>query len=183
MVAWDFALWLLPEREATALLQPRLDALADQFGAPHFAPHVTAYGGTAVIDDVLTAACARLARALAPPRLEVSALTRGDFLFQTLFLALKTSAPLALWFEQVCRDLGNPKNYCLNPHLSLLYAPLDETAKQTLAEQEQDWFVRHCPRTLDFDRLALVTPGPGGWHDFDAWREVVIWPLGEPAAP
>lgn len=183
MVAWDFALWLLPEREATALLQPRLDALADQFGAPRFAPHVTAYGGTAVIDALLTAACSRLACALVPPLLEVTALTRGDFLFQTLFLSLNASLSLELWYEQVLRDLGNPKNYCLKPHLSLLYAPLDETAKQSLAEQEQDWFAQHCPRALCFDRLALVTPGSGGWHDFDAWREVAVWPLGETATP
>ncbi len=183
MVAWDYALWLLPEGEATALLAPRLNALADEFAAPHFAPHVTAYGGRAVIDAGLTAICARLARALAPTALEVSALTRGDFLFQTLFLALNTTLPLALWFEQVLSDLGNPKNYRLKPHLSLLYAPLDDAAKQVLAEREQAWFAQHCPRVLCFDRLALVTPGAGGWHDFDGWREVAAWPLGEPAAP
>lgn len=165
------------------MLQPRLDVLADRFGAPRFAPHVTAYGGAAVIDADLTAACARLARVLAPLELAVTGLARGDFLFQTLFLALSANLPLRLWFEQALSVLGNPKNYRLTPHLSLLYAPLDETAKQNLAEQEQHWYATFCPPTLRFDRLALVTPGAGGWHDFDGWREVAAWPLGEPAAP
>ncbi|CAM2005963.1 hypothetical protein APED_04760 [Acanthopleuribacter pedis] len=159
-------------------LQGEIHRLAARFDAPRFTPHVTAYGGKAVVDEALEAVVRRLVAACVPLTLPVTGLTHGDFLFQTLFLSLGATPALADWFTEITDALGNPKNYRLNPHLSLIYAPLTDADKQALSFEKQGWYEAEVPASLVFDRLALVTPGPRGWHPFDHWRQVLEVPLG-----
>lgn len=175
------AIWLLPDDPTRDRLQPILDRLASRWNAPRFAAHVTVHVGDcaahldagAIVEASLVDTPAIALRA-AP--CEVSA----EY-FRTLYLPLEGGGIVALRASLLDAlsgaDPAGPgvtaarAGYRLEPHLSLLYARLDEAARARLLAHERDRCrllaapTRVIPDAhadlLCFDRVALVKPARG----------------------
>ncbi|MGE0310440.1 MAG: hypothetical protein AB7P21_02285 [Lautropia sp.] len=201
------AIWLLPDPPTRAAMQPILDRLALAWDAPRFDAHVTVHVGDREADlaDDVDAALRDAALRSPPITLVARACEHSDEYFRTLYLPLAAgpraegsaagahASPEAspvhalretLVAAQAARDRTHPSvddavaAYRLAPHLSLLYARLDNAARAALCERER----RHLEEgaVLRFDRIALVQPAPGqvDLSQVSHWRVGAHWPLG-----
>ncbi|CAM2069047.1 2'-5' RNA ligase family protein [Sulfidibacter corallicola] len=172
----DFAFWLMPGARWSAPLAKTIDALAVRHGARaagSFAPHITLYGGKTDDPTEAVAWTDELAKGRHPLPLNVSGIDARESYFQTLFLDFAITPSLTAMFHEVVAALGNPKNYELRPHLSLLYADMSLAQKR----REVDRLMRsdvaaYVGTDLVFDRLALVAPNDAGlgWRNLSSWR-------------
>lgn len=173
-----FSLWLLPTADDAIALQAQIDALANRFNTPRFAPHVTiglgttrqSASGTSPDLDALQHDLTASGAALAPLELAAQAVTTGNSRFQCVLLALPTE-PVAELARQLAGAVkartGASFSATAHAHLSLVYADLEESARQALAAS-----LTAPPRAIRFDRIAIATPGPGcpDFEDPTRWQ-------------
>ena len=185
------AFWLIPAAPDHAELTVRMTELARRHEAPRFEPHVTLHVDTAAADCDVTALLATVAATVAPISLQAGATGHSAHYFRTLFIdftaasanvhdgidaigVLQHRLATALWStggtagDRHDREAADKAiaRYPLEPHLSLLYARLDEAQRAALAED-----AGFAGRRLRFDTLAAVRPAPG----FSDMAEVARW--------
>ena len=187
----SFALWLLPAPAWADRLEHYIGDLAKRNGTHPFVPHVTigsAHGSTDGDDH--GSVVERLAREWSPLDLKVDGLGWGPDYFTFLFLRLLQPFGVDLVGESLVA-LPNCNGPAVGLHLSLVYADtapgaagavIDRTVLvQELAPQIEQ---QATDSSINFDRLALVQPGPGGWRHGWPWRIHSTFPLvGEGEAP
>lgn len=154
------AFWLIPTEQA--FYQSLIHDLAQRYDAPIFQPHVTLYSGNFERTKIL-----EFLRTPIDITLEVDLIQYSDQFTKTLFIQLVSNPQLEQLSELIQTYFGSP--YSLDPHLSLIYANLDEAGKRSLSEEIQlhDRFIR-------FDRLTAieVSRKPQTREDVEAWREI-----------
>jgi 2'-5' RNA ligase len=168
------AFWLVPAARDHARLRRMIDALADEFDAPPFEPHVTLHVGRGVSAHV-EAPFRRIAASIRPFELTAAATGHGADRFKAVFIEFEQDPrPLAL-HEALQDAMATPAEYCLMPHLSLIYQVLPEPTRRGIATRNT-----LLGQSIAFDHLAAVRPG----RSDDSWDDVLgldIWlraPLG-----
>ncbi|MGI8435476.1 MAG: hypothetical protein ACR2NX_01005 [Chthoniobacterales bacterium] len=125
------AYWLLPAEPARGLLGRKIARLAEQFEAVAFEPHATVFvsrAGTRAPQEVL--------REMTPFEITLSVigLAQSERFTQTLFVCLQGSDELQNFADTIARTCGEPPQPISDPHVSLLYAALDERTRRHLAD-------------------------------------------------
>ena len=143
--------WLIPTAKDSDVLQTVINELAPRFEAPSFPPHLTLFAGPATLDREPRHLIESLPAELVPKRLTVNNAETSDHFTMTLFLRCQSDPQLVSLHEQI-RTSAPPSNYCLDPHLSLLYADLPLSAKQSLAEEFNPPL-----KEIRFDRIRAVS--------------------------
>ncbi|MGE4550797.1 MAG: 2'-5' RNA ligase family protein [Opitutales bacterium] len=143
--------WLIPTAEDSDVLQTVINELATRFEAASFPPHLTLFAGPAASDEEPRHLLDSLSPDLVPRRLAVTHVDASDRFTMTLFLRCQPDPQLVSLHEQI-RANAPPSNYCLEPHLSLLYADLPLSAKQSLAEEFSPPL-----KEIRFDRIRAVS--------------------------
>ncbi len=163
--------WLVPapgpERDRLAGV---IADLAARHGGPVFAPHVTLAGVTEAAPDAVAGVLAGVTAGVAPFELRLTGTGYEPVFFRALYLRAEPSARLTALHEAARRALRlEPAPYL--PHLSLLYADLDEERKAAIA----GGLGLDLPMTIRVDAAEV-------WADFRApvagWRRVARLPLG-----
>lgn len=135
-----------------AMLTDLVDELSGRFGTPRFAPHLTLLGDTTMPLPALERATAAAAEAV-PAFTEPVALIEGsEAFFRSFYARFAVSPPLAA----LKRTLDPEGSGSFMPHVSLLYGPVEPTAKAA-AIAEVD--ARLAGRAIRFDRIGVVTSG------------------------
>jgi hypothetical protein len=100
--------------------------------------------------------------------LEVCGIGHSDEFTRTLFLELTTREALRCINSELKRQSRQPGAYSLQPHLSLIYAPLASETRERLAREIV------VPRSIHFDSaLAIASTGPTRQRsDVEAWRVI-----------
>lgn len=174
------AFWLLPGEPSMRIFAQCVGALAHRYDAPRFLPHVTLHVDRVVpqadLDRVLDDAAARFA----PFDMRAGSTGHSPVRFKALFVTVSggdiTSLAAAL-AEGVARYRPQPAEgeepaaaYRLEPHLSLLYKELAESARARLAAE-----YRFERESAYFDRITAVTPASGA-QDFSRVEGWVVAP-------
>lgn len=133
-------------------MQRVIQELAQRFGAPVFAPHVTLYSGPLDQRDDLPKVLRDLAQRFAPMELAVTGLAHSSQFTRTFFMEF-ASHPALNDLSDAARDAMTQREaYNLRPHLSLLYADLPPDEREKL----------HCavPGAIHFDAItAIISAG------------------------
>mmetsp|Transcript_34080 Transcript_34080/g.86256 ORF Transcript_34080/g.86256 Transcript_34080/m.86256 type:complete len:190 (-) Transcript_34080:418-987(-) len=132
----SYSIWLSPAPDSPlyAQLEKEMGALRAEYGGPQFQPHVTLLGDIRRPRDDVAATAQALAAQIKPYRINLLNVTRGTFYYQCVFaLAARDEAVMAAGAAaRRAYDMGDKPHM---PHLSLLYADLDDAAKDKAASQ------------------------------------------------
>lgn len=125
------AYWLLPAEPARDSLRREIARLAEQFEAVAFEPHATVFvsrAGGRSPQEVL--------REMTPFEITLSVIgfAQSERFTQTLFVCLQGSDELQKFADTIARACGEPPQPMIDPHVSLLYAPLDKHTRRHLAD-------------------------------------------------
>ena len=161
--------WLVPapgpERDRLARA---VASLAAGYGGPVFAPHVTLARTVPVVPDVVAGVLAEVTAGVAPFDVTLTGVGWEPVFFRALDLRAEPSARLTALREGARRALRLEP--APDPHLSLLYADLDEERKPAIAAGLE----LVLPMTIRVDAAEV-------WGDFreDAgrWRRLARVPL------
>lgn len=168
------AFWLLPAASFAEAFAEIIGALAREFDAPAFAPHVTLYAGRQTADDNPVAVAAQVVAAASRIELTAAATATADKLFKTLFVEFAPDARVERLGQTLRQGFKQPGDYVLQPHLSLLYKLLPETTRHALTKRFD-----FRGQRIAFDAIAVVHPGAGTdtWEAIERWEIEARFPL------
>jgi hypothetical protein len=133
-----------------------------------FAPHVTLAGVIPAVPEVVAGVLAEVTAEVAPFEVRLTGVEREPVFYRALYLRAEPSARLTALREGARRALRLEP--APDPHLSLLYADLDEERKPAIAAGLE----LALPMTIRIDAAEV-------WGDFreDAgrWRRLARVPL------
>ena len=157
-----YSLWLRPETAAASTLGRLIDELGRRYGSPVFLPHITLLGSIAGAEAAILRATRRLAQAL--NRFEV-ALGEIDYLpeyYRCLFIRVEPGETLLAANRQAKAVFEQAPDKAFMPHLSLLYAELDEDRKRHEAAE----LARRYPARIEIAGLDVYTTSgdPRRWR-------------------
>lgn len=169
MRATGHSLWLIPEAVAREALSGTIADLARRLGAPSFEPHVTLIGGLGQSAPEIVAAAEKLAAATPPFQLQLARLGHSARYLRCIFYEIAGS-PLLTELHARARSVFRPeKDSPFFPHLSLVYADLDEPTRRRLVEEMSG----KGRAVFDVDELQVVrTDG-----EVPDWRPLAAFPL------
>jgi hypothetical protein len=134
MAQTEYAFWLMPAEPLMGQLCAVIRALATEFNAPRFDPHVTIYHGPSSRKEAGKIA-GEIAARFRPLDLEMQKLDQSPVYIKTLFVQFHESDPVRSIFELARKRVAIPQEYSLGPHLSLLYQHLSEEQRLELCHR------------------------------------------------
>ncbi|MBE9012489.1 hypothetical protein IQ250_20020 [Pseudanabaenaceae cyanobacterium LEGE 13415] len=156
------AFWLIPNDRD--FYQSLINDLAQQYNAPIFQPHVTLFSGNFERNQI-----SEFLRTPIDLVLQIDRIQYSDQFTKTLFIQLFSNSQLEQLSQSIQESFGSP--YSLDPHMSLIYARLEEADQRSLSEQ-----IQLRDRAIHFDRLSAVEipTHPQTREDVEAWREITL---------
>lgn len=86
-----YSVWALPPEDVRDRLKSLMGALRSEFGGPKFEPHITVVGAISLGPDDALRRFRSACTALSPYPARVSAVSRGAFFYQCVFLLIDPS--------------------------------------------------------------------------------------------
>lgn len=146
-----YSFWLVPQEPDLAYFQSIINTLAARFNTVPFCPHVTLYSGPLPVSTSVEQVCAELSVA-EPMVLNVDRLSHESRFSKTLYVQLNQSPLLVQLVNRLVEAIPDGQLPLIDPHLSLLYHPLDAADKQALMETIV------LPRSsIRFDQIQVIS--------------------------
>ena len=164
-----YALWLMPPPACADALQQVIRNLAQTYGTPYFAPHLTLLGTLSARREYLVSRTRQIAAELHRITLRPARIESEDSYFRCLYIEFAQSAELAQSRETAAAALDQPPGI-FSPHMSLYYGRLASTARNRLKHA----LAREMPDTVPLNRLALVDIS----LSVKFWHEIAEYPVG-----
>jgi 2'-5' RNA ligase len=162
MIKGKFSLWLMPPNNISRRLKPFVLRLSKRFASPVFEPHVTLLGRLEGTEAEFRSKASILASRLTPIRIELEEMGYLDEYFRCLFIRVARSRDLLAAYRTAVEIVGIDNQSEFMPHLSLLYADLDNDAKlraiQDIGTSSQGCFQARCIH------LYSTTGSPEKWY-------------------
>lgn len=171
------AFWLLPAEPARSHLSALIEHFAARFDSAVFEPHLTVHGDLTLSLEEAERHLAALAQGTPVLSLPVIGVDGTPSYFKSFFLALGGHPALSQLTASIRANFAPDSRYCLQPHLSLLYASLAPEERATLLQA-----FRPDLATISFDTLVLAMPGNAeqGWAEVANWQTPLRHPLAGP---
>lgn len=157
----EYSVWLLPDQPAHSQFSALIQALAAEFGAPVFEPHITLFVGSGRLP-----ALHQIVRGASHAHVHTAGVGDSPQLFKTVFARIQPSAALS-WLAARAAELSDPpRDYVFEPHLSLIYKTLPAQTRAQIAAKVE------LPAAFSCDAVCLVVPSAAGWEDVGGWQIV-----------
>ncbi|KAL0873825.1 hypothetical protein Bca101_023530 [Brassica carinata] len=157
-----YSVWALPDDETEPRFRKLMEALRSEFSGPRFDPHVTVVGATSLTADEAKKMFEETCDGLKAYTATVDRITTGTFFYQCVFLLLKSTP-----------EVMKAGEHSYMPHLSLLYAELDEEGKKKA--QEKAYVLDNSLDGLSFrlNRLVLCKTDTED-KTLESWEKVAV---------
>jgi 2'-5' RNA ligase len=162
----------MPAADDEKVLTELVGELADRFGSPLFAPHLTLMSDRPGDPSTMTALCREVASDFAPFAAQIAAVETGPAFFRSLYARFAAMGPIAKLRQRVEAALSFQPETPFMPHISLAYGLAEGDAKESVRRELAQGLVG---RPVHFDRIGVV-------HSADTipvaeWRVVATLPL------
>jgi len=158
-----YSLWLQPEGAVADALRAVIDRLAQEYGGPAFAPHLTLFGSFDATEARALDGAARLAASLAPITIYLDDIGAGDTYFQSLFALARPTPEVLAARDAAYATFPDTPRVPFMPHVSLLYGHPAPATKRAII----DTLGGTLPPSFTARFLTLNATGP----DVAAWRQ------------
>lgn len=145
------AFWLVPQRPGRMELSKVICGLAHKFSSPIFEPHVTVYSCLRSSEQTELKILAKLAQQRSSFVCQVTDICVTDRLTHALYLHLNAPSTAYQIYESFHHQVPKPSNYVFEPHLSLVYAHLNDFNQNDLIAK-----TIVAQRQICFDQLWAV---------------------------
>jgi hypothetical protein len=169
MTAPIHSIWLMPAPQDGEILATIVADLSRRFGTPLFTPHLTVKGDTDMTLPTLAPEVAQAAGAVAAFSEAVAGIETSETFFRSFYARFAIAPALAALKQR----LDGQAQDAFIPHVSLLYGPVEASAKAAAATEIS---ARLAGRAIRFDRLCVVTSGQD--VPIDQWHIVETAMLG-----
>ncbi|MBI2172728.1 MAG: 2'-5' RNA ligase family protein [Candidatus Aenigmarchaeota archaeon] len=135
----SYSIWLVPKGDVNKRLSVIINELSEKHNSPRFIPHVGLVGGFTGDEGDLISKTKSLSEKLRPFNVMLTDVSRRDEFFRSLFIMVeKTPEFMAAYgaaraMFNCYGELYDPEKYM--PHLSLIYASLDDKTKDDIMEK------------------------------------------------
>lgn len=146
------SIWLMPRAPDAEWLSSIVADLAQRFGTPVFAPHLTLRGDAGATAEIMTAQVGQAASEVAAFGAAVAAIETSEAYFRSFYARFPVSPPLAMLKQSLDGETAD----AFLPHVSLLYGAVALGPKAAAAARIGRLMVG---RILVFDRLCVVRSG------------------------
>jgi 2'-5' RNA ligase len=171
----------LPAEPFAQYLTTWIRTLAERFDAAIFAPHVTLYAGPEIVGASPERILLEAARMYSLLVLRHEGIKHSDQFTKTVYVEFEETDEIIKLSEQLRQRHSYSSGYEFQPHLSLIYAPLEAVQREEVAASCFLPFPE-----IAFDRVtAMVAPGKTeSREDVEAWKSACgAHPLSGPNAP
>lgn len=167
------SVWLMPAVDDERALSGIVAELADRFGSPRFAPHLTLMNERPDQPEALAVLWHDIADGIAPFGAEIAAVETGPAFFRSLYARFAAEGPLARLRQRSEAALSLRPGAPFMPHVSLAYGLAEGSAKERARRELAE---RLAARPIRFDRIGIV-------HSAETiaiadWRVAASFPLG-----
>jgi len=132
----SYSIWLVPKGDVNKRLSIIIDELSERCNSPRFIPHVGLVGGFTGDEGDLISKTKSLSKKIHPFSVMLTDVSRRDEFFRSLFITVEKTPEFMEAYEAAramfnCYgELYEPEKYM--PHLSLIYASLDDKTKDDI---------------------------------------------------
>ncbi|CAL9112771.1 unnamed protein product [Musa textilis] len=188
-----YSVWALPPEDVRDRLKRLMGALRSEFGGPKFEPHITVVGAISLGPDDARRRFRSACAALSPYPVRVSAVSRGTFFYQCVFLlidpspeARSTPSQSTSFLEisvvatsaRSCGHFGYENTTPYMPHLSLLYGDLTEEEKERARQRAEALDKEILSLSFEVSAVALYKTDTED-KSLESWEQVELCHLSD----
>jgi 2'-5' RNA ligase len=160
-----YHLWVKPHGAAYDVLSRTIHTLARQLDAPVFEPHVTVLGELEGTEEEHVMRGERLARQLAPFRIDLTGAQYGEEYFRSLYMLVEPAPPVMNAHAAAKRIFQRNPERPYMPHLSLLYGVCPPARRAEILS----WLRPGVKTSFEPESIVLIRAGSTSTKD---WEEI-----------
>ena len=162
-VAQGISIWLKFGKNYELILQNLIDELALKFKSSVFTPHITLFKGLEKNELEIVSLLNTFCIDVYSFKVEIKKLTWEKNFYKSFFAEIEINNSLLSIYQRGLEIFQINSNEIFLPHVSLIYANLEEEVKEKIKEEISE----KLPRELSIDKIAVVkTQGlPIDWRE------------------
>lgn len=182
----SYSLWVMPRGPLADKLHGEIRGLVARTpGAPPVLPHVTLLGGIKSTEADVLARARQLAATLKPYRITFDRVACGSIFHQCVYVLCKADEQTMQAGAAAREAYGHDPRSRYMPHLSLLYADIDQQERERVVAEEQQRLFGPGQALLAGDQeLGFRVTSLTVWETEESdkslvsWRQLAEFPLG-----
>ena len=135
MTGTGYSINIIPTGEEYSRFETLIIKLAEEYGAPLFAPHITVLGQASDDEDAALELMEKLAEGEQPFSVTLGKVDYQDDFFRALYVLSQNSDPLLTLYEKAKKIFGRKDTAEYMPHLSLLYGDFKPEIKEKIIKE------------------------------------------------
>lgn len=172
MTGTGYSINILPAGEEYNRFETLIIKLAEEYGAPLFAPHVTVLGQASPDEEAALKLVEKLVSNQQPFSVSLNKVDYQEYFFRALYVLAEKTEPLVKLHEKAKQFFGKKNEAEYMPHLSLLYGDFKPEIKEKIIKE----IGREQPSVFEVKSLHLFrTEG-----EADEWYSVAEFPFHTP---
>jgi 2'-5' RNA ligase len=155
-----YSLWIKPDKKAAAVLQNKVNQLAEKHQSFKFAPHLTLLSCIKDNKNSFLKKTGRLAKKIKPFWVKTQEITVSTTFFQCIFIKIKPT-PKLLNANLKAKQVFKQKNTFFMPHISLLYSNISMERRYKISKTIKLPKLKFKVKTINAINNGSV---PGDWQ-------------------
>lgn len=130
-----YSINILPAGEEYNRFETLIIKLAEEYGAPLFAPHVTVLGQASPDEEAALKLMEKLVSNQQPFSVSLNNVAYQDYFFRALYVLAEKTEPLVRLYEKAKQIFGKKNIAEYMPHLSLFYGDFKPEIKEKIIKE------------------------------------------------
>jgi len=177
----SYSIWVMPKGPLAVQLKQQITEVREEFKGPQFEPHVTLLGGIRQSQAQVLKTAKLLAASLTPYELVFTDVHYAHTFHQCVFIRIKPQPEVVEAAARSRAAFGGDRDAPYMPHVSLLYAHIEEDRRQELVQRLHSRLLLSSESPLTED--GFIADELHVWYteeadkSLESWRCVATFPF------